>query len=110
MTVDRRNQSFCWSELRTFADMTNGLNCSFFNRPVGWCLGSAGHLIIKQKMTLESEDIKKLIQNAQKLFGQDDANEISKNALSSCLRTVRNSDHLPSDTAREIDRLISPTS
>ena len=73
--------------------MTNGLNCSFFYQPADWCLGSAGHFIIKQKMILEAEDIKKLIQNAQKLFEQDDA----KNALASCLRAVRSSDHLPSD-------------
>ena len=86
--------------------MTNGLNCSFLiYRPVGWCLGSAGHFLTKQEM-IETEDIKILIQTAQKLLEQDDVNEISKNALASCLKAIRSSDHLPAGIAREIDNLI----
>ena len=58
-------------------------------------------------MNIRQDHIKKLIFDAHKLLEQKKVDELSKKALVSCLRSVRRSQPLTDEVAKEIDRLIS---
>ena len=59
------------------------------------------------EMNIRQDHIKKLIFDAHKLLEQKKVDELSRKALMNCLRSVRRSQPLATDVAKEIDRLIS---
>ena len=57
-------------------------------------------------MNLSPEHIKKLIMDAHNFLEKDNVDEISKNALTGCLKVIRDNGHLTADEIKEINSLV----